>query len=171
MGSNRITTKPKNADTRRTAAITAQRVFAPSLNAVTWALLQKPDRTPEDNDKMLAAAFASAFHYLEVGKPAHHQRSMWLISRVYCVLGNAAEALRHARRCLEMTEKHRDQMADYDAAFALEAMARANALAGNMEEAKRFHALAAEGAATIEDPEHRRVFEEEFKSGNWSGLV
>ncbi len=175
MGSGKITAKRPNRgderDTRRTAAQTAQRVFAPSLNAVTWALMQKPDRTAADNEKMLYAAFASAFHYNEVGKPEHHQRAEWLISRVYCLLGNATEALRHARRCLELTEQHDPHMDDYDIAFAYEAMARAGALAGNMDEARVFHGKAAAAAAQIEDPGHRKVFEEEFKSGNWYNLA
>jgi hypothetical protein len=175
MGSGKVTAKHPDRederDTRRTAALRAQRVFAPSLNAVTWALLQAPDRTDADNEKMLYAAFASAFHYYEVGNPEHHQRAEWLISRVYCVLGNAGEAVRHAKRCLELTEQHDPHLDDYDIAFAYEAMARANALAGNADVAKQFHARAAQGAKVIEDPGHRKVFDDEFKSGNWHGIA
>ena len=133
--------------------------------------MQKPDRTEHESEKMLYAAFASAFHYLEVGNPEHHQRAEWLLSRVYVVLGNAAEALRHALRCLELTRKYEDHLDDYDVAFAYEAMSRASALSGNVADARSYHTMAANAGMEIEDLGHRRVFEEEFKNGNWSGLL
>lgn len=160
----------KERDTRRTAALHAQRAFAPSLNAVTWALLQKPERSPQEDEKMLYAAFASAFHYLEVGDPSHHQRATWLISRVYNVLGNGVESLRHARRCMELTQAHADSIADYDRAFALEALARAHALLGNRDDAAGFHQRAQEAGHAIKVEENRRIFLEEFQGGNWHGI-
>lgn len=158
-------------DTRRTAALDAQRAFAPSLNAVTWALLQKPDRMPQDDEKMLYAAFASAFHFLEVGQAAHHQRAAWLISRTYNVLGNGVESLRHARRCTELTQAHGDTIADYDSAFALEAMARAHALLGNREDAIAFRNRAKQAGHAIKLEENRRIFLEELEGGNWHSLA
>lgn len=175
MAEPRPTTKTSpradQRDSRRDAAQTAQRAFAPSLNAVTWALLQKQHRTPEDNEKMLYAAFASAFHYLEVGEPAHHQRAEWLISRVYSTLNNGREAVRHARRCLALTEQNKDALADFDRAFAFEAMARAHAVEGDSQESHKYFSLALEAGRQIADAENKKVFEAEFKSGDWHGVA
>lgn len=158
-------------DSRRDAAQAAQRAFAPSLNAIAWALMQKQGRTADDNEKMLYAAFASAFHYLEVGDVEHHQRAEWLISRVYCVLNNGREAVRHARRCLEITERHVDEIEDFDQAFAYEAMARAHAVEGDSQLSAKFFELAIQHGRAIKDEQHRKVFEAEFKGGDWHGLA
>ncbi|MBX3458886.1 MAG: hypothetical protein KF696_02835 [Planctomycetes bacterium] len=158
-------------DSRRDAAQAAQRAFAPSLNAIAWALMQKQGRTPQDNEKMLYAAFASAFHYLEVGDVEHHQRAEWLISRVYSVLGNGREAVRHAKRCLQLSEQHADEIEDFDQAFAYEAMARAHAVEGDSQQSEKYFRLAIEHGRAIKDEKNRKVFEAEFKAGDWHGLA
>ena len=156
---------------RKQMAEQAQETFASALNAVTWALLRKPDRTPADNEKMLYAAFASAYHFLEIGSALEQQRASWLISRVYSVLGNGQEAVSHAQRCMELTEQHAAELADFDKAFAFEAWARANAVAGKATEAAKYRKLAENAGESIEDEESRKVFTEELTSGNWHGVA
>ena len=113
---------------------------------------------------MLYAAFASAYHYLETGTFLEHQRAEWLISRVYAALGNGPEALRHAERCHGLTQIHRDQMPDYDKAFALEALARAHAADGNADESAKFRAEAEQAGNAISDEQSRKVFLEELNA-------
>lgn len=150
---------------RRQIAEQMQESFAAGLNAVTWALLRQDSRTPEENEKMLYAAFASAYHHLETGTSADQQRAEWLISRVYATQGNAAEALRHATRCQEMSGQSSEDIADYDRAFALEALARAYAVAGNEHEAANFRAQAERAGNAIADEESRKVFIAELSQG------
>jgi hypothetical protein len=149
---------------RRQAAEQMQETFASALNAVTWALLRKPDRTADEDEKMLYAAFASAYHYLETGSALEQQRAEWLISRVYSVLGNGPEALKHAQRCNELTEKHGDELADYDSTFALEALARAHTVLDNADEAAGFRAKAEEAGKAISDEQSRMVFMDELQA-------
>lgn len=148
---------------KRQMAEQVQESFAAALNTVTWALLRKDGRDAADDEKMLYAAFASAYHHLETGSVAEQQRAEWLISRVYAVLGNGAEALLHAKRCYELTEQFASELADYDLAFALEALARAHRVSGNAEEAATYLNRATEAGRAITDEESRRVFEEELK--------
>ena len=155
---------------RKQLAEQAQETFASALNAVTWALLRKSDRSAAENEKMLYAAFASAYHFLEIGSPVEQQRASWLISRVYSVLGNGVEAGAHAKRCMELTEEHASELADYDRAFAFEAWARANAVSGNQSEAAKYHKLASSAGEAITDDESRKVFMDEFASGDWHGV-
>lgn len=89
-------------------------------------MLGKPDRSKAEDESMFHTAHASCCHWLKVGTGSHHQRAEWLIARVYSELSLGESALRHARRCEELTEEHADLMEDFRA-YALECMARANA--------------------------------------------
>jgi hypothetical protein len=120
---------------------------------------------------MLHASHASLYHWLQVGTGLHHQRGAWLISRVQTVLGNGDEAIRYANRCLELTKDYSDLMEDFDFAFAYKAAARANALAGNIEEAKKFIGLARSAGEAIKNDEDRTIFLKEFEGGEWYDLL
>ena len=103
-----------------------------SLNGEVWALLEKSkERSEDENRRMVHAAHASHYHWLHAGTGVHQQRGEWLISHVYAVLGLVGAALRHAQRCAELTEIHRDALKDFDLAYSVEALARAHALTGN----------------------------------------
>jgi DNA-binding transcriptional MerR regulator len=103
----------------------------------TWTLMEKTDRTPEDDDEMIHCAHASAYHWLQVGTAANRARSEWQCSRMYTVLGRAEPALHHARRCLEICESDPGALEDWDLPFAYEALARAYATAGDAGEMSR----------------------------------
>jgi hypothetical protein len=145
--------------------------FAKSTNGQVWDLLSKPDRSPAENERMLYAAHASLYHWLNAGGSAlHHQRGEWLLSHVYAELGWVEPALRHAARCLALTNEYADLMQDFDKAYAYEGMARAHALAGDRETALKYLKLAETGAADIQNDEDREIFLGDFNGGNWHGL-
>lgn len=122
-----------------------------------WRLLQKTDRTPEENDEVVHQAHASAYHWLKApeSEPKNQARGEWLCSRVYAVLGRGEGALHHATRCLEITEQHADNVEDWDLPFAYEALARAHRVAGDAEESRRYAELARESGESIADSEDR----------------
>jgi hypothetical protein len=144
--------------------------FARTLNGEVWHLLEKPERTQIEEERLIHAAHASCYHWLHAGTGVHHQRAQWLIARVYGELGLAGPALRHASRCLALTGAYADLLEPFDRAYAYEAVARANALAGNRDEARQYIRRAAEAATTIADDEDRRIFLDDFHGGNWHGL-
>lgn len=146
------------------------RYFAVKFNGETWDLLDKGDRTKQEDERMLYSAVASCRHWLEAGTAVHHQRGEWLISRVYSVLGLGDDAVRHAKRCLELTEEHAEAMADFDWAYAYEALARAHAIAGNGVEAKKHIDLAERAGEGIADEESRGIFMADFSGGDWGGI-
>ncbi len=148
----------------------AHRHFAIQFNGMTWDLLDRAKRTAEEDERMLYSAFASCRHWLEAGTGLHHQRGEWMIARVYAVLGLGEAAVRHANRCLELTEEHADEMEDFDRAFAYEAVARANAVAGNLDEALKYIALAEEAGEAIADEQSKEIFLGDFNGGDWKGL-
>jgi DNA-binding transcriptional MerR regulator len=101
----------------------------------TWELMEKEDRTPAEDDRMLHMAHASRYHWGEVGTPANLARGEWQCSRVYAVLRRPEPCLHHARRTLDLCREN--GLVDWDLAFAHEALARGHAVAGDPEAARR----------------------------------
>jgi hypothetical protein len=142
--------------------------FAVKLNNLTWELLMKKDRTEDDDQTMIHAAHASLYHWSLVGTEINLQRGEWMVSHVYAVLNRPEPALYHAKRCLAITEKHR--FVDFDLAYAYEAMARAQACAGNADEAKKYIKLAAEAGVKIKEEEDKKIFMGDFAAEPWYGM-
>ena len=94
----------------------------------------------------------------------------WLLSRVYSVLGDAELALLYARRTLELTEEHLEELEKFDQAFAFECMARAHALTGNVIEAKLYLKSAQQAGEEIPEKEDRDMFFAELKGGEWNNI-
>src|ERR1700758_5319635 len=103
------------------------------FNAV-WSLMEKENRTTEDDDLMLHMAHASRYHWGEVGAPENVARGEWQGSRVYAVLNRGEPCLYHAHRALEVCVAN--GIGDWDIAFAYEALARAHAVSGDAEAAR-----------------------------------
>jgi len=122
----------------------------------TWALMETPDRDP---DELLHCAHASAYHWMQAGTVANRARSEWQCSRVYAVLGRAEPALHHARRCLELCESSRDEIEEFDLPFAYEALSRAHALGGDEGGAREWHDRARSAAERIVDEDDRVLLE------------
>lgn len=148
----------------------AHQHFAKTLNGKVWELLQKPERSKSEDELMIYAAHASCYHWLNAGTGLHHQRAEWLIAHVYTELGIADSALRHASRCLALTNEFADSMKDFDWAYAYEGVARANALAGNRGEALKYMQRAEETGQAISNDEDKSIFLGDLNGGNWHGL-
>jgi DNA-binding transcriptional MerR regulator len=128
----------------------------------TWTLLEKENRTRDDDDEMLHTTHASAFHWFHVGTAANRARSEWQCSRVNAVLGRPEAALAHARRCHELVEENPDVMEQFDLPAAYEALARAHLVAGDLSEARRYRELGVAETAKIDDEDDRRIMEADF---------
>src|SRR3954471_18890515 len=99
-------------------AATERRLAVDLFNA-TWTLLDKPERSRDDDDSMLHMAHASRHHWGRVGGATERTRGEWQISRVYAVLQRPEPATHHAQRVLQLCEEH--GIVDWDRAFAYEA--------------------------------------------------
>jgi hypothetical protein len=141
--------------------------FAVDLNHLVWSLLEKTDRTGEEDDKMVHAAHASHYHWDEIGM-AVRTRGEWLISHVYVVLNRAEAALYHAQRCLALCQEK--NVKDFDIAYGYEAMARAYALTRQKAEYEKYVQLAREAGEHIQDEEDCEIFFGDFQRGPWYGM-
>jgi len=128
------------------------------LNGLVWTLLEKEDRNQDDEYRLINAAYASLYHWSEVGKPENLQRGEWLVSHVYAILGMADFALYHAKKCIEITTEN--DIVDFDLAFANEAMARAYAASQNKDEYNYWYKLAKEAGEKISDTQDKEIFQQ-----------
>ena len=146
------------------------RSLAIEANNSTWEILGKPvdQISPEDAEEMTRRAYAAAYHWkrAEGSTPANSARADWLLSRVWVVRGEGAQALNYARRCMETCEAA--ALADFDLAYAHEALARANACIGQAPEAKQHRDKAAQ--VPITDSEDKEVIDSDLASEPWFGL-
>ncbi|OGS55841.1 MAG: hypothetical protein A3K60_00110 [Euryarchaeota archaeon RBG_19FT_COMBO_56_21] len=140
----------------------AHKRFAVACFNLAWQLIDNKNRTKEESDRMIHAAHASRFHWGEIGKPENMERGDWQISRVYALLRRSEPSLYHAMRCLEICEEN--NIGDWDIAFAYEAMARANSVAGNEVECERYAGLARDAGEHIREKEDKDLFFSELKT-------
>jgi hypothetical protein len=145
--------------------------FAKETNNKVWELLSDEKRSESANQEMLEAAYASSYHWRIVGTALNRQRAEWMLAHVFTILGKSEAALAHAQACQALTEAHRDLMSDFDLAYAAEGLARAYALAGNLEEAGRLKAEARRLGDQIQDAEDMKIFDGDLDGGDWYGLT
>lgn len=129
--------------TSDTATIGDEKQLAKDLFNGVWRLLEKEDRSPAEDERMVHMAHASRYHWEQVGTASNLSIGEWQISRVYAVVGRPEPALHHAHRALQIAQEN--NIGDFQVAFGYEALARAAAVAGDMEDARRWteQALAA----------------------------
>ncbi len=137
------------------------RKSAVSLFNEVWRLLEKR-RTPAEDDRMIHAAHASRFHWGEVGTAVNRAIGEWQVSHVYSVLGRPEPATYHAVRSLAMCKEN--GIEDFPLAFAYEALARADAVAGRKGDLRRHLALARDVGSRIKDKEDRDLLFRDLKS-------
>lgn len=155
------------AEEKRFTVEEAHKAFAAGLFNHTWELLEKADRTPEDNEMMLNSAHSSLYHWTRIGEPLNFQRGEWMIAHVYTILERDEPALHHAKRCLDLTEEHK--FGDFDLAFAYEGYSRALALNGETEESDKYYNLAKEAGEQIAEKGDREYFLKVLDEGPWFG--
>jgi hypothetical protein len=144
---------------RQTGGKDLHRWFAVELNNSTWDALEaglSADSPQVEREQALYAAYASTYHWMQVGTVANHGRGEYLIASVAAAVGLFDLASRHAARYAELIEAYPAAYADWDRAFAAEALARVASHTGAPDAAHR-KAEAHRLAAAIADPADREI--------------
>ncbi len=128
----------------------------------TWDLIDKPDRTNEDNVHMIHMAHASRYHWGQIGTALEFTRGEWQVSRVYALLGMGESALFHAKEALKLCLDN--GIGDFDLAFGYEAVARAYSVLGTRDDKARFVDKAREAAKAIAEEGNRQHVESEIST-------
>lgn len=131
----------------------AHRWFSADCFNRVWALLDKPDRTPDECERMISLAHASLAHWRERADCTAQNLSIgyWQVSRVHAVLWQAENARRYGRLCLDVSGAE----PPFYLGYAHEALARAEKLAGNAIVAQQHLAEARRLAELVADAEER----------------
>jgi hypothetical protein len=118
----------------------AHRHFAAYCFNDAWDLIDKTERTAEDDRMMVALSQASIFHWSQRPDCDDQKRATgyWQASRVQSLIGNSAEAARLGEICLSYSK----DLPPFFVGYAHEALARAFAQMGRHEEAARHLATA-----------------------------
>lgn len=127
----------------------------------TWKLLDQPQRTPEEDARMIHLAHASCLHWKFVGTAQEWAIGEWQVSRVHAVLRQHEPALFHARRSLEIAQEN--NLSPFHVGCGHEAIARAFALT-NPQAAMAEIATARKLATGITDPEDRQILDQDLSS-------
>lgn len=113
----------------------AHRFFSADCFNRTWDLIEKKTRTAEEDHQMLMSACASLWHWSQ--RPDCNRQNLsvgyWLLARVYALLKQPTPALHYASRCLEYSQGE----PPFYAGYSYEAIARAEAIAGNFSQARQ----------------------------------
>jgi hypothetical protein len=140
---------PDNTD-----SLSWHRYFAMEANNRAWALAVEV-RTAAQNDEMLDAAHAAAWHWDAVGTELNHMRARMLLAEVHALLGNGEAALRFADEMRSYFVSH--DTPDWEIAFVHMIYAHAAISAGFKDLHRTAYELAVAAVDQIADPEDREV--------------
>ena len=139
----------------------AHRYFSAHCFNRAWDLIEKTERTAEDDRLMLSLSQASLYHWQQRDDCNSQRLSVayWQLSRIQALLGDAAQATRMAQVCMSYSEGLRP----FHLGFAHEAMARALVLSGKRDQAEPHLAEARRLAALVEGEQDRKFLESDLK--------
>jgi hypothetical protein len=128
----------------------------------TWELIEKTPRTPAEDELMRALSHASLWHWMQ--RPDVTERNLsigyWQLSRVYALLGRAADAADYGELCLQ----HSRAEAPFFLGYAHEALARAARVAGDLQRMNQHLSTARQLAEQITDIQDRTQLEQDLTS-------
>lgn len=135
----------------------AHRRFSGMCFNRTWDLLDKSDRLPRENDEMLAATFASLWHWLKRSDATDLNLSIgyWQLSRVFAVLNDGPNAVAWGEKCLAVSQNQ----PPFYLAYAHEAIARGYGLLSDESKKQEHLAAARKLAEQVEDQGERAALE------------
>jgi hypothetical protein len=140
----------------------AHQYFAADCFNKAWDLLDKLERSAEEDRLMVLLNQASIWHWLNRPDCRADNLSVgyWQASRIQAVLGRADEARRQAEICLSNSH----ELPPFYLGYAHVAFARAEFIAGHPDQGRKRLETALELAARVEDEEERRLFQNDLEA-------
>lgn len=140
----------------------AHKYFAAHCFNRAWDLIEKKDRTAEDDRLMVALNQASIYHWLQRPDCGNQQLSVgfWQASRIQALLGNAGEARRQAEVCMSYS----GELSPFYVGYAHEALARAAKIAGDKDLTRSHKEQAKTLAGAIKEKDERDLLLKDLDS-------
>jgi hypothetical protein len=137
----------------------AHRWFAVELNNSAWDLVEAPQRTPEEVERMIHAAHAACFHWAQAGTLLNQLRAACLLATAYAKAGIAERAVSYAERCLALSDELGSDQTSFDIASAHGCASAAYRLAGRMDDARKQYGLMCGNIEPFEDEADAAAFD------------
>ena len=134
----------------------AHRYFAANCFNQAWDLIDKNPRTPDEDKQMIRLSLASVYHWTQRPDCTPETMSIgyWQNSRVYALVGQAVNARHYG--LLALSSAQNEGVLPFALGYAFEALARAEALAGNDAQKASYLTQARQVAKTLADPETKK---------------
>ena len=135
----------------------AHKYFAAYCFNSAWPLIEKSERSPEEELGLVALGHASLWHWMHRSDCTDKNLSVghWLLSRIYATLRDAVPARRYAESCLAISQ--RSELDPFYLAFAYEGIARAASIAEDWATVANALQQARSLSERIEDSENRTL--------------
>ena len=140
----------------------AHKYFSAHCFNAAWDLIDKPDRTPEEDQQMIQLNHASMWHWTQRDDFTRKNASIgyWQASRIYALIGEADNARKYGQLCLEVSDS--DELEPFYLGYAYEALARAESVAGNKEDINQYLKKAREAARRVKKSDNRKWLEDDL---------
>jgi tetratricopeptide (TPR) repeat protein len=142
----------------------AHRWFAIEMNNRAWDLVETTERTPDETDEMIEAAYAAAIHWRHVGTPLNSLRAECLLATACACAGKAEAAIHHAEKCLRSSYEVGDEQSDFDRASVYGAAAKSYACGGNREKAREHYERASHYVPLLSDTADQKAWEKLYSA-------
>ena len=122
-----------------------------------WELIEKSDRTEDEDEQMIRLTISSHWHWTqrEDYGPKNASIAYWQTSRVYSVLGLGDEARHYGQRCLEVSKN--EELPPFFLGYAYEALARAEAVSANQSKMDEYLNLMNQIVEKIKDSDEKKM--------------
>lgn len=135
----------------------AHRFYSVECFNRAWDLIDKAVRSPAEDEEMLRLSLASTWHWTQRPDCTSENLSVayWQTARIHALLGQADNAKRYGRLCLEASKKV--GVGRFFRGYAYEALARAAMIAGVRSDMEGYLAQARQEAAAVPDADERQL--------------
>ena len=135
----------------------AHKYFSAECFNQAWDLIDKSDRTPEENEAMIRLSIASTWHWTQRADcaPTNLSVGYWQTSRIYALLGQADNSRHYGQ--LSLSALQGDDVPPFYRGYAYEALARAESVARNKAKMEAFLAEARRAAEGVTEDEGRQM--------------
>jgi hypothetical protein len=142
----------------------AHRFFATECFNRAWDLIDKKDRSAAEDEEMLRLSMASTWHWTQRPDctPVNLSVGYWQTARVYTLLKQANRGRHYAQMALDTAQN--GSTGPFYVAYAYEALARVEALAGEKHKKEIYLNEARRLAEHIADVEDRKVLEADLQT-------
>lgn len=149
------------------------RYFGVEFNNRIFAFAEKPKLTDDEKLEVVSCAYAALLHWQKFSghQVVNTQRGLYMLAKAHVIVEDKVKAIEFANRCFDYTQDHQGDMKDFDIAYSHEMMARASALNGDAANFKKHYELVQDLIPKIEKEGDRKWLREDFKGGDWFGML